>query len=229
MTVSGPFGAFGKIPALGDFLRTDMPVGFVDAWDYWLQMLLQAARRDLGPRWPDGYMTAPIWRFTLAQGLAGRLPVIGILMPSVDRVGRLFPLTLAAALPQGAPVILTHFAADAGFARLEELALDALERDLGRDQVLQRLALLPRIAVPGRTRPGEHGRSVAWAIPPDHPPAADVAEAMLDARLRQPSLWSAPLAGGTRLMVTEGLPSDVEATALFDIDAPLWNVRGYRP
>ncbi len=68
-------------------------------------------------------MSAPIWRFTLAPGLAGRYPVFGVLMPSVDRVGRQFPLTLVA---RG------EGTTEAVYAQLEEIALASLEDDMTR-------------------------------------------------------------------------------------------------
>lgn len=220
--MAGPWGAFGKIPAMGDFLRSETPPGFVEVWDPWLQAVLLSARRNLGQRWQECYFSAPIWRFTLAQGLAGRLPVLGILMPSVDRVGRQFPLTLMAPLPQGAPVLLTHLAADAAFARLEELALEALERDLAWAQLMQRLATLPRMSAPRAVSPGGHAGALTLVAPPDRPLGADLLAPLLDARLRQPSIWSTLLADGNRLMATATLPRDADATALFDLTAPSW-------
>lgn len=217
------WGAFGKIPSLGDFLRSDAPPGFVEVWDGWLQGVMLSARRDLGMRWQECYFSAPIWRFTLSQGLAGRLPVMGILMPSVDRVGRQFPLTLMAPLPQGTPVILTHLAADAVFARLEELALQTLERDLGRAQLLQQLATLPRVSVPRRPVTVDRGGVLTLIAPPGQDPGGGVAAALLDGRMRQPALWSTLLAEGSRLMVTEGLPRDVTANGLYDLGAPVWS------
>ena len=49
-------------------------------------------------------MMAPIWRFALAPGVAGPLPMLGVMMPSVDRVGRQFPLTLAAPMAEASPL-----------------------------------------------------------------------------------------------------------------------------
>lgn len=115
------FGAYGKIPGLGDFLRIGVGSDFVMAWDRWLQQMLQEARMGLGHAWEGCYMSAPIWRFTLTPGLAGRYPVFGVMMPSVDRVGRQFPLTLMA---RG------DGAAEATYQDLEEIALSALEDDM---------------------------------------------------------------------------------------------------
>ena len=221
--MAGAWGAFGKIPTMGDFLRVDVPAGFVEAWDTWLQGCMLSARRDLGARWQECYFSAPIWRFTLSQGLAGKLPVIGVLVPSVDRVGRHFPLTLMAPLTQGAPVILTHLTADATFTRLEELALEVLERDIDRTQLAHRMAALPRMSPPRAAVMASAGPGLTMIAPPHRAAGADLASALLDARLRQPTLWSSLLADGTRLMVAEGLPRDTQTTGLFDLSAPVWS------
>ncbi len=121
--MAGPFGAYGKMPGLGDFLKLGVGSGFASAWDRWLQTILFEARTHLGHAWNDCYMSAPIWRFALAPGLAGRYPVFGVLMPSVDRVGRQFPLTLVAR-GEGAE--------EAVYVQLEEIALASLEDDMTR-------------------------------------------------------------------------------------------------
>ena len=134
------FGAYGKMPGLGDFFRLDTPPGFVSVWDDWLQNGLKAARLSLGADWQESYMSAPIWRFWLGAGLAGRASVVGVMMPSVDRVGRMFPLTLMAQTdPEGA--------SDEGlFESLEEVALAALDDNMTRDALADRLSqlFLPR-------------------------------------------------------------------------------------
>lgn len=219
--MAGGFGAFGKLPSLGDFLRADMPPGFVDPWDAWLQRSMMTARNTLGTRWHDCYFSAPIWRFTLAHGLAGRLPVLGILMASVDRVGRHFPLTLMAQLPQGTSSVQAHLSADATFTRLEDLALEALETCQEHTLFLQRLSGLPGIArqYPGRFSVVNRTLTVVGAA---ESAAADLATNLIEPRYRQPCVWSTLLTEGTRVMVTEGLPDAQQSAGLFDLSAPVW-------
>ena len=92
-------GFYGKLPSHGDFLRRRVSDAFVDAWDAWLRECLAASRTALGTRWLDVYLTSPAWRFVCAAGACGPAPVIGLVAPSVDQVGRYFPLTLVAELP----------------------------------------------------------------------------------------------------------------------------------
>jgi len=127
MIAAQKFGAFGKIPSLGDFFTVDLPRGFVGPWDAYLQSLMTSARSAIGGEWNDAYLTAPIWRFSIAAGLAGPNAALGVVMPSVDRVGRQFPLTLAATLAEQDNLPALHLNAGDTFERLEDVALAQLE------------------------------------------------------------------------------------------------------
>jgi type VI secretion system protein ImpM len=120
-------GFFGKVASHGDFVARRLPPAFLSGWDGWLQAGLRHSRERLGEAWLEIYLNSPIWRFALAAGIGGPSAWAGVLMPSVDRVGRHFPLTLAGA-PSGAgvsPLALLEGAA-AWYGRLETLAWSAL-------------------------------------------------------------------------------------------------------
>jgi type VI secretion system protein ImpM len=90
---AGP-GVFGKLPARGDFVDRGLPKSFTDPWHAWLVDGLAAARAELGAGFEPAYMAAPVWRFLLPAGAAGPTAACGVLLPSVDSAGRLFPLSL---------------------------------------------------------------------------------------------------------------------------------------
>lgn len=209
------FGAYGKAPALGDFFGFGLPEPFVAAWDDWLQHGLLAAQAALGPRWRSRYMTAPIWRFTLAGGLAGQAAMIGVLTPSIDRVARAFPLTLAAALPPASPPALAHFQAEETFARLEETALAALDDRTTRDD-LERCLSQVDPPVPQAAPPRDAG--VLAMVGPAQDPLPELAGLLVGALAAAASVWSARLEGGTRLIVCDGLPEPAVAARLFGAD-----------
>ncbi len=97
-----PAGWFGKLPALGDFASRRLPQEFIQPWDSWLQQVVAGSQTILGERWLDTYLTSHIWRFVLAEDCLDSHAWAGILVPSVDRVGRYFPLCIAAELtPDG--------------------------------------------------------------------------------------------------------------------------------
>lgn len=114
-------GFYGKAPLLGDFISRRLPAAFVPEWHGWLQRLILSSRDRLGGDWLDAWNEAPVWHFALAPGFAGASACFGVLIPSVDRVGRQFPFTILG------------WARDDGMAlaewalRAEGLALSALE------------------------------------------------------------------------------------------------------
>lgn len=121
-------GWFGKIPSTGDFVTRRLPEPFREAWDRWLQQALAGSRERLGEDWDRRYLSMPAWRFLLSPGMAGAGGWAGVLVPSVDAVGRRYPLTLACALPGESPDLAgTAQAAAAWFDAIEGVALDALE------------------------------------------------------------------------------------------------------
>ncbi len=89
-------GFYGKLPCRGDFLRRRVPQEFVDAWDPWVQECISESWHQLEERWLESYLTSPVWRFVLADGVCGTGAYAGVMLPSVDRVGRYFPLTIVA-------------------------------------------------------------------------------------------------------------------------------------
>ncbi len=94
-------GFFGKLPACGDFVSRQLPRSFLDPWDQWLQAAIFHSRQQLGEDWLACYLRSPLWRFLLSAGLCGQLAHAGVLMPSVDRVGRYYPLVITVPLPAG--------------------------------------------------------------------------------------------------------------------------------
>jgi len=91
-------GFCGKLPNRADFVIRRLPLAYVEPWHDWLAATLAATRDALGPDWLDAYLYGPIWRFALPAGIAGPAAIAGTLMPSVDSVGRYFPLTIALAV-----------------------------------------------------------------------------------------------------------------------------------
>ena len=94
-------GFFGKLPCAGDFVQRRLPAGFVDAWDRHFEGAVAESRVELGGKWHDAYHASPVWRFLLSSGVCGEAAWLGIMGPGVDRVGRCFPMVIAAPLATG--------------------------------------------------------------------------------------------------------------------------------
>jgi type VI secretion system protein ImpM len=137
-------GFHGKIPARGDFVQAGLPRAFTDPWDRWMRRMVAASRAVLGETWLPAWLEAAIWRFALSPGICGPDAVIGLWMPSVDRVGRYFPLTLAAVARDADTRRLLR--EGGGFlAVAEDAGRDALENDLPPDELAVRLAAAMRV------------------------------------------------------------------------------------
>jgi len=220
--MAASFGAFGKMPCLGDFFRLNLGHDFVTTWDAWLQEGIVALRGVMGDNWQDMYMSAPIWRFTLSPGMAGKAAMLGVVMPSVDRVGRQFPLTIAAALPEGGSALLDHFAAGPVFVQLEGIALDALDDAMTRDVLSEKLEGLEYVSKGSQSSVSIRDGVLTVTDAGAYGPLPDLAAELAGARFRVPSVWSADVTGGVRMMACEGLPDPARMQGLFDLGAPVW-------
>jgi type VI secretion system protein ImpM len=118
-------GFSGKIPARGDFVGSGLPRDFVDPWHQWQSGVIAGSRSLMGDVWLDAFLEAPVWRFILPPGLCGTRAAVGLIMPSVDKVGRYFPLTFAALPAAGTPRAEDWAAWLDAVESLGRLALDA--------------------------------------------------------------------------------------------------------
>lgn len=123
----GGVGFYGKLPIVGDFITRRLPKDFINALDQWMQSGVSVSKEELGAQWLDLYLTSPIWRFAFQPGICGESAWVGIMMPSVDKVGRYYPMVLACQIdePNRLPFILSD--CSDWFIRLEEIALAGLE------------------------------------------------------------------------------------------------------
>lgn len=140
-------GWYGKLPALGDFASRRLTSEWIAQWDGWLAAGLHRLRVDAPDTWLNDYLASPAWRFALLPGSlpdgSGEGLRVGVMIPSVDRVGRYFPLVvISPPLPRphhGAQVAaLWQWA-----GQLEEIAVNALHDDWSAETLDAALADLP--------------------------------------------------------------------------------------
>src|SRR4030095_1590521 len=136
---------------------------------------LASSRTALGARWLDVYLTSPAWRCVCAAGACGPVPVIGVAAPSVDQVGRYFPLTLVAELP---PDVSLLAAASCGrfFEAAEQLVIETLATErvdferfdqgtLALERALTPIALPPDLVLDPSAAAIVTDTPQAWQIP----------------------------------------------------------------
>ncbi len=239
----GPPGWHGKLPALGDFVSRRLSTDFIEPWDAWLSKGLHDLRSAAPAHWLQHYLHSPSWRFLLQPGAlpgggaGSRQAWAGVLMPSVDRVGRYFPFTLAQ--PLGEAPLQTHQlqALWRGLTAWDDLARDALHDDWTAEQLEAALqqhhaghgslggradAATPAHANTSQSHPAA-GAAMAGELP-RHPgqalavPGAGDAAAAMQAQL-QPQAWrltqgcswwqAVPDEGPARLWLVCGLPASL--------------------
>lgn len=156
-------GWFGKIPALGDFASRRLAPGFIESWDEWLSAGIAAARETLAADWESRYDASGACRFVLGPGVFDAHTWYGLLQPNRDRVGRRFPLTIAAAceaLPPDIELRWQRMAEIAARTREAECDAEALEEMLLRELLpgSHEASTTPDAPVPLT----ESGRSLWW-------------------------------------------------------------------
>jgi type VI secretion system protein ImpM len=236
VTVQINVGLFGKVPNLGDFVERRIHPDFRTLWDQWLQDCMIQSHAALGEQWLDKYLVSPIWRFVIPPEVCGDAVYAGVLVPSVDRVGRYFPLTIVAALPPETPCLALLCRGADWFRSVEGVSLRVLEEQMvDIDEIdrtvseleipLAQLAasLPPRIMVQGE-------RDVALLLEDaDRAPegVTVLVESLLSHRLGAPStywLTSGAEDVSSRLLVVRGLPPPTSFGAMLggEFDAASW-------
>ena len=215
-------GWYGKLPMLGDFAHRRLPLSFVNACDSWLSQGIAASRESLGPSWLDNYLTAPLWCFVWSPNVVDEHWWFGVLMPSVDAVGRYFPLMVAFSA-EHAPTELGELAQWAQwYDSTGACALQTLEDQTTLEKFESALAAAgtPLKTTPPDPAPTQaltkelqlHPAQGAW--PQD---AATVLLRSLTARLQGHSTWW--VQGGSEVpqpvTVLRGLPAADRFAALF--------------
>ena len=220
-------GFYGKLPAHGDFIQRNLPLDFIEPWDEWLQQSICASKQALQDKWLDTYLTSPIWHFLLSPQLINEQAWLGILVPSVDSVGRYFPFTLAHPLPIGSLVLPAFYGHAEWFKAMENLMLSALEDRLTAefvDEKLESLVLLPR------PKSVEQSDSGDWLynVPGDNylPSAAALLGELLSGKHETFSIWrssgSPKVPASTRVALN--LPDKDQCISMMDgcwTDIPL--------
>jgi len=215
-----PPGYFGKLPGKSDFVSRRLPRDFVEPWDTWLQQGIESSRDQLGLDWLTAYLNAPFWRFVLAPGICGDWSAAGVIMSSVDHVGRYFPLTLAALLPSHSRPAQVFAAAGDWFDAAESLLLGVLDPPFDLASFDERVSQLgiPSTAE-GAPLAAEVGRMLRIPLTANGDFGANgplLVDAMLAARRPGYSLWWTVGSEAVlpACLVCEGLPEAEQFAAL---------------
>ncbi|PIE41150.1 MAG: type VI secretion system-associated protein TagF [Gammaproteobacteria bacterium] len=227
-----PLGLYGKLPAHGDFVTRRLSQEFIQGWDDWLQRAIASSQEQLGNQWLDIYLTSPLWRFVLSPGIVDNQCWAGVLMPSIDSVGRYFPLTLARPVLQLASPAEMIAQGEAWFAGLEEIALSGLQEGVNADALDQALTAYDDVQLSGTSAVGvalEFSRPVMVPLEQNAPnPLLSfpfLLDSFLQQRLPSYSLWWST--GSERVApnfsVSGHLPPPQSFAAMLDGQWQNWN------
>jgi len=137
-----PCNLYGKLPTKRDFIALGASRDFLDTWEPWLQSGVSASQVTLGEQWQKVFLRAPIWRFWLGADLCG-VSTVGAFMPSLDKVGRYFPLTIFACADQESTIPPPEIdAQDAWFKAAEDFLISTLDQETTFEAAVQHLGQL---------------------------------------------------------------------------------------
>lgn len=129
-------GLYGKLPAYGDFISRNLSSSFITPWDEWLQHFISGSQEQVGEDWLNIYLTSPIWRFTLSPGVIDNNMWAGLMMPSVDRVGRYFPISLIKPFASNVSPVKFMLEQAQWFDAVEAHCLTALDESIDADELI---------------------------------------------------------------------------------------------
>lgn len=225
MTADSSVGLFGKLPGYGDFLRHNLSNDLIQPWDEWLQAFVSVSREQVGANWLDIYLTSPIWRFALSRNIINDHGWAGVVMPSVDRVGRYFPFSVLMPLTDSESAVNFLISRQQWFHELESLCLQALQETIDVEYLIAQIGQLPDSNQSGYLPTSHYGEAGGFIteLPADDNNAVShclpfLFDACLSASQGNYSLWQT--AGSDliapSLFCTGGLPPVRNLSAMID-------------
>jgi type VI secretion system protein ImpM len=131
---------FGKMPAHGDFVSRGTPDAMHQKADEAIAEALATAEDRWAEDWDSIYSESPVWRFAAAPGVFEDNWVAGVFVPSIDSVGRRFPL-VAGVRGAGPAVLAVPGKLDGFLEKAENIARDALMGDVPADAFIESLSI----------------------------------------------------------------------------------------
>ena len=230
MASASQIGVFGKLPMFGDFIQRNLPPTFVSVWDEWLQHYIAGPREQMGEHWLDIYLTSPVWRFIFSVGTIDSHAWAGIMIPSVDQVGRYYPFSVALRIPGEIPLLDFVATQTAWFDSVEDLTLQVLDSQYELDEFIQHVSAVELNMGSGYSRTGDNLESVSFQIDMEfeEQSAASVFPYYLEALLTKMtpsfSIWTTR--GSERvapcMFSVPGMPSINKIPAMLDGQWGMW-------
>jgi type VI secretion system ImpM family protein len=122
-------GIYGKLPSHADFVSVGISADLSAELYDWGQSVLYHTQGNMGEQnWLMAYLVSPVWRFVLPPSEQRDQAYLGVMIPSVDVVGRYFPLFLAYKIDAHKTRVGWLFEdADSLFGLMEQAGIKALQ------------------------------------------------------------------------------------------------------
>ncbi len=230
MNTEIPLGLYGKLPSYGDFVHRNLPAKFITEWDEWLQLFIASSKEQVGENWLDIYLTSPIWRFVLSAGTIDENHWAGIVLPSVDQVGRYYPFSIA--IPLSNDINPLEFMSTNGrwFAHIEELALQALDGQCSLEELLEQANHQANMLPMAYRKTGQQlsmaSQQINFQLEDELPMNvyAHLLDSLLTSMVNSYSVWSTTGSENISpcLFSVQGMPSANELPAMMDGNWAHW-------
>ncbi|TQV85873.1 type VI secretion system-associated protein TagF [Aliikangiella coralliicola] len=224
MDTEKQIGVYGKLPLHGDFIHRNLPTAFINTWDNWLQLFIAGSKEQMGEDWLDIYLTSPIWRFVLSAGVIDEHHWAGIVLPSVDQVGRYYPFSIT--MPLTASINPLEFLSlnSNWYEQIEELALQALDEQFQVDELVEAASAVKNNFVFSYQKTGQRMEGNSWQVNmqfEEELPMSVYAHLLDSVLLKTMSSYSVWTTSGSEritpcLFSVQGLPSVNNVPAMMD-------------
>lgn len=142
MSINTELGWYGKLPTAGDFLHRHLPEPQMASWSHWFNAgIAQWQQQHNGCS--EAFARAPVWNFALPATLGVQRVQTGCLIPSRDRVGRLWPLLVVYSIPAVSWPTAQQALSSAWFQSLGSTLCTAVRQSQSVDWLAQAIAALP--------------------------------------------------------------------------------------
>ncbi|UTV99817.1 type VI secretion system-associated protein TagF [Marinomonas rhizomae] len=135
-------GIYGKVPAHPDFISDTLHADISNELYDWAQTVMFHSREKMSEsQWLPAYLVSPIWRMVVPKNEQRTHEWVGVMVPSVDALGRYFPLFIVFETEFKSLTVEWLFKECTDlFKVMEEVAMSALQQQLNFSQLKRLLA-----------------------------------------------------------------------------------------
>jgi type VI secretion system ImpM family protein len=204
-------GFYGKLPSNGDFLSRNLSHDITLNIDEWFQVSMTQLRHRL-PDWSYFFNASPSWFFIIPCNFFSSKAYAGYITPSIDRVGRCFPLIVLKEI--NADHIADVNALEHWYVTTEEIVRNCLRNSLSADELM--VTLDKTMLMPGVFKKEEQSHVAK--------PQNDILDVLFANIDQTPTLDDSGLSGKTSSALSKyALPEFINSFQIFSTKSHWWH------